>query len=433
MTGTWRSTSGAPGAAGVAFALAVVLAASGCTERLAAPGECPTTCSGAAAQIRTIDLDAAVVADTSVLGGLGLGTEPQMLLASRGDTLDTRVVIRFDSLPSRSRPRNSDTTTVPINYVDSAYLALHLDSAAAAATAPVTLSVYDVAAAANDTAVASLAPLFDAAHHVIDTTFAPGKLVDSVHVRLPNAFLLAKAQARAPLRLGLRLTGGGSAQTRIYASSTTAPPRLSMRTSADTAVPRISLAPYSATPVGNSSIAASLADFTVVVKGTASSTAPGLLAVGGLPARRAYLRFDLPSRIVDSSIVVRAALLLTQLPSAAPDAGDTMAVMPVIVVAGPAVTEVGKAAQITGNTLLAFAPLKLIPGASGVRTAEIAPAFGAWAAQSDTALPRALVLASAREDYSPQEVLFYSTSAADPAVRPRLRVSYTLRSRIGLP
>jgi hypothetical protein len=98
------------------------------------------------------------------------------------------------------------------------------------------------------------------------------------------------------------------------------------------------------------------------------------------------------------------------------------------------VTDPVKAAQIFAPvTYAAFNPVGIFPGASGPREFDVAPAFRFWAAQSDADLPRAVELQSAQEDFSPQQSLFYSSSASDPTVRPKLRISYTLRSRIGLP
>ena len=60
-------------------------------------------CPAIGGDIQNITLDA-VVFDTTVNSGAGLGSEPSLILASRGDTLDTRVVIRFDSLPTTFTP-----------------------------------------------------------------------------------------------------------------------------------------------------------------------------------------------------------------------------------------------------------------------------------------------------------------------------------------
>src|SRR5207253_10270060 len=96
--------------------------------------------------------------------------------------------------------------------------------------------------------------------------------------------------------------------------------------------------PFSRTPATESIAAGHLPGYTVVAKAPAAAP-PGLLAVGGLPARRAYLRFDIPSRIIDSATVVRATLLLNQLPNSALDPSDTVEILPQVVLAGKVVTD----------------------------------------------------------------------------------------------
>lgn len=412
----------------------LALAAVACNEKLDGTAGCPLTCVDQSAQVQTVDLDAVTTA-TSVLGGLGLGTTQRMLLASRGDTLDTRVIIRFDSLPASSAKSATDTSTATsFQYADSVYLRLRVDSAAAKLTVPATISVYDVdTSAVNDTSAAVLQTLFTPARLVASTQIAAGKLADSVAIRLPNAFLVNKAQAHARVRLGLQVTASQSVSVRVASAETPFGPSIMLRNYPDTTHKPITLAPHSATPSDNRSIATNLSDFTIVVKGT-TPPSPALLAVGGLPGTRAYFRFNVPPRIVDSSLVVRATLLLTQVPSTSPDPTDTMSITPALVLAGPTITDPAKAAQITASaSLIGLEPLKTVPGAAGIREVEIAPIFKYWAAQPATDLPRAIVLESSQEDYSPQQALFYSPSAADPSVRPKLRISYTLRSHIGLP
>lgn len=403
-----------------------------CNEILDTSAGCPQACSGASPQVITETLNA-VSSDATVLGVPGLGTESEMLLAALGDTLDSRVIVRFDTIPAQVQTQAGSLTTGPITFVDSALLHLRFDTAAAKLGVAVTISVYDVdTTATNDTAVATLAPLFSPAHFLASKTFAAGALHDTASIQLPSAVVLAKAQAGQALRVGIRIMSTGSVSVPILATETLFGPRLTMRIAADTAIPAITVFPSSRTPSDSRLIAGNLSDFTLVVVGT--PTPPNtILAVGGLPASRVYLRFDIPPRIVDSSIVVRATLVLTQLPSASPGGADTMRVQPTLGVAGVAVTDSVRAAQIISNRLTAFEPLVTFPQQSGVKEIEIAPALSVWAARPDTVLPRTIVLLSTHEQVSPQQALFYSSEALDPAVRPQLRISYTLRSRIGTP
>jgi hypothetical protein len=409
------------------------MALSGCTEKLDGSAGCPLACSGETVNLQTVTLDAVEI-DTTVLGGLGKGTEPQMLLANRGDTLDTRVILRFDTLPSTSRATSS-ATPVPIAYLDSAVLTLQIDSAAANVKAPITISVYDVddSTAVDDTSAAALAALFTPSRLIVARDYAGGEIVDSVKIQLPADFLLAKAQAGARLRLGLQVSSAAqSVEFRVFSRESGFPANLALRTSPDTAVQPILMGPYSTTPSNNLTIAQNLGDFSIVVRGTPPPPA-GTLTVGGLPGRRTYMRFNIPPSITDSSLVIAATLLLTQRPSVSPDPTDSMLVQPLLVLAGPSVVDPSHAALITAPiTVLALSPLRTAPADSGVKEVQIGPVFRYWAAQTVNELPRAIVLQSATEDYSAQQSLFYPSSAA-PELRPKLRISYTPRTRVGVP
>lgn len=420
-------------AAAAAITAAAVLAVTGCTEKLDGSGGCPITCTEQSLQLQTVTLDA-VQLDSTVLGGLGRGTEPQMLLANRGDTLDTRVIIRFDSLPSTSRASKT-TAAVPIVYLDSATLTLQIDSAAYNVGAPVTMSVYDVddSLAVDDTSASVVAALFTPSRLITSVQFSPTAVVDSLKIPLPAAFVLAKAQAHARLRLGIQATAlNKSVQFRVFAQESGFGATLSTRISPDTGVAAVIMSPYSLTPTNNASIAKSLGDFTIVVKGTPPPP-PATLAVGGLPGTRAYLRFNIPPSISDSSVVVAATLLLTQLPSTSPGTSDSMLVQPLLVLAGGALTDPDRAAQVTAPlSVITLTPLNTTPGSSGLKEIQLGPVFRYWSVQTAVQLPRAIVLASVAEDYSAQQALFYSSSA-DPALRPQLRISFTHRTRIGVP
>jgi hypothetical protein len=419
------------GAAAAAAAM-IALMVNGCTEKLDGSAGCPLTCVDQSVQIQTVTLDAVQV-DSTVLGGLGKGTEQEMLLANRGDTLDTRVIFRFDTLPSTSQASQADTA-VPINYVDSVMLKVHVDSTAFTIGVPVTISVYDVddSTLVDDTSATVLAPLFTPSRLITTEVYDPGSIVDSIAVALPSAFVLAKAKARARLRLGLMVSASKSVDFRILAQESGFSPALYLRVSPDTLVGPIFEGPYSVTPANNISIAGSLGDFTLIVKGT-QPPPPGMLTIGGLPGTRAFLSFNVPAAITDSSLVVAATLLLTQQANVSPDAADSMSIQPYLVLAGPGVIDPSKAAQIVAPlTVLDLSPLLTPPASAGVREFQIGPVFKYWEVQTASLLPRAVVLQSTQEDFSAQQAVFYSSSAA-PDLRPKLRISYTPRAKVGLP
>ena len=66
--------------------------AAACTEKLDNSAGCPILCPDQGGEIETITIDA-VVLDSTVSALAGQGTETSLLLATRGDSLDSRAII----------------------------------------------------------------------------------------------------------------------------------------------------------------------------------------------------------------------------------------------------------------------------------------------------------------------------------------------------
>lgn len=410
----------------VLSAAVLFISISSCSENLDSSGVCNVLCPPIGGEVKNVTIDAVVV-DTTVPSLSGLGSEPGLLLAERGDTLDTRVIIRFDSLPKTFLPTGD--TARPISSVDSAYIQLRLDTLSIKGAEPVTIEAYDVDTTANDTSTTAVLALFRPDRFISSQTFGRAELKDTVKYFISNAALLAKIQGRTPLRVGLRATGIGSSQMQIRSTENGNGPVLFFRATPDTNTKPLTVAPFSKTPVGEPIVAARLADYTVIAKAPPSGS-PADLVTGGLPARRIYLRFDIPSSIIDSQTVVRATLLLNQLPNSALDPTDTLQLLPHVVVAGKVVTDPVKAAQIIGA--ITVDTLRLAPGGAGLREIELASAFSLWRTQKPDVLPRAIVLRTVSEGNSPLELRF-SSSEDIAALRPRLRISYTSQVPLRLP
>ena len=146
-----------------------------------------------------------------------------------------------------------------------------------------------------------------------------------------------------------------------------------------------------------------------------------LLTIGGEPSSRAMLRFDLPPRIRDSAIVVRATLELTPM---APIPG--LPTDPARLRARAVLADLGAKSPVesrfgTGADTVAA-------GNSGIVDIEVVRLMQQLWLASPTR-PTALVVSldPDLEAASFSRLVFHSTRAADSAVRPRLRVSY-LRS-----
>ncbi|HMA20677.1 MAG TPA: hypothetical protein VKO87_07725, partial [Gemmatimonadaceae bacterium] len=130
--------------------------ATACTENLDNSAGCPLLCPDQGGQIETVTLDA-VALDTTVSALEGQGTESALLLATRGDTLDSRAVIRFDSIPARYVKPGADTTSFQITTADSVNLRMRVDTTGGKIPGPVTLDLYDVNSDAPDSANAAIA------------------------------------------------------------------------------------------------------------------------------------------------------------------------------------------------------------------------------------------------------------------------------------
>ncbi|MEO8194005.1 MAG: hypothetical protein ABI681_09140 [Gemmatimonadales bacterium] len=401
--------------------------AAACTEKLDNAAGCPILCPDQGGRIETVTIDA-VSLDSTVSALQGQGTETSLLVATRGDTLDSRAVIRFDTIPSRFRRPGADTTTTEITTVDSVRLRVRVDTVGGKLPPTVTLDLYDVNSNAPDSAIAPVVALFSPDRLIASETFEKAALKDTVVLTLPPSAILDRKGGR--LRIGIRSRGPASVQLRILSQEGAGvPTQLSFRVSPDTTIAKFVLQPYSSTPDDQPLLASSLADHTLLVKGTATGPL-SLLDIGGLPARRVYMRFNIPSFLIDTVDVVRATLLLTQQPNNALDPTDTVFIIPHVSLAGVAVTDVAKASQITASATTDT--LAVTPGGTGVRSIELANVIGLWRTQKVEDTPRAIVLLSTREGSSPLEARFYAAEAA-PELRPRLRISYSARKSTGLP
>jgi hypothetical protein len=428
-------------AATLAIAAAGVLVVHGCTERLEGGGACPILCPGQSVELRDT-LHAAVVLDTTLEAYPGPGDERQHLLISRGDTLETRLIIRYDTLPTAYTPPNSPTET-PIEMVAEAHVALRLQFPTRDPTQTVTVEAYDVdttSADGADTTAADILPLFRSDRFLGSLSFKPvdvRQTVDStISVPVDSAYLAAKIQAKARLRVGLLVRGDHSPELMIQGLAAVRRLDITFVASAGELTAPDTASPNTAVPAERF-VAASLGDFVIVASRRAPDALPQVIAVGGTPGKRTYIRFDLPSGIIDSTSVVRATLLLTQYPNRLAAHGpDSVTLFPASVAAADVVTDVGKAASLLSPPPPAFQidSLRLTPGGSGAVEIEVGGAVQLWRAFGPGPVSRAIVLrvGSLSEGAMPDELYFYSRHA-DADLRPRLRIVYVPRVGFGLP
>jgi hypothetical protein len=414
-----------------ALGIALLFSLAACSEQVTSSLGCPELCSDQSATLKDTVLADAVVFDTTLTGYPLFGTTRELSLVNRGDTADVRVVARFDTLPRQYVPSTPQADSL-IAFVDSATMIFVVDTAFVRPTTAITIDAYDVDTTAADSNTDALVPLFRPDRLIGSTTFQPAQVRDTLQLKLDNAALLAKIQANARLRVGLKLRDGSFPTVRI--SGTNFAPRVRFRVSTDSTVKPDTLLLDSGSPADNPVLASALALFPLRAAGRLPAPPADLLAVGGINGARSYLRFVIPPIVLDSVQVIRASLELTQKPPrSAGGSGDTLTVLTSAVLAGPLVTDV----PTELNFLAPFGSfpvdtLRVVPGQDMVRRVEIVNLVRAWRVVGAEKATRAIVLTVTQEGTSPGEIDFYSSDA--PAdVRPRLRLTYVPRRGFGIP
>lgn len=404
-----------------------------CNEQLDAGSACPSLCPGLSVPIKDTLLSPVLDFDTTLVGYPSIGTEDGIPLASRGDTLDVRGVIRFDSLQVLFAPTGD--TSRPVSQVDSAFVRMRLNLTQSRLPSSVTFELYDVDTIADDDNTAAVLALFRPGRLITSLTQARAEITDSLRFPLTGAWLLQKIQAGANVRLGLRLVGSGPVSLRVHSVETGLNAELRYHVSPDTAVHQIIVSPYSKTPVEPPTLASDFRDYAVVARNALPGAGALAFSTGGVPARRSYLRFNVPQWLLDSTTIVRATLLLTQSPQRGFDERDSVTVIGQAVAATNRIRDLYRSSQILIPAGLFIADsIRVAPADSGVRSLEMNALLRVWTSSaSPTEAPqRAIVLLQKEEGLHGAEVRFFN--AQSPAsVRPRLRVSYIPRVKFGVP
>jgi len=439
---------------------AIVLAAA-CSESLDTSSNCPVLCTDNRAVFKDTTFDI-VQFDSAYSGFTGVGErwpapaiptasgnafryDTYVPLISRPDSVDVRQVLRFDTLPNTFSA--SDTT--PITAVTNSRLLLVVDtSRSAIPTGPTTVAVYDLddATVADDTTPTLLTARFTPGRLIALRTFSrvdifadtiPGTGIEptirafrAFAITIPDATMLRLIQARRT-RLGLQISSAGSASLSIVAPSVNAPslvPRLQYDPSPDTLIAPWGVATRYA-PVAANAPERFRAQ-SLVVRDLTPTITDGSLVAGGLIGTRSLMRVRIPRGFLDTVNVVRASLDLTQRPQrGVPGARDGVRMRLRLGIGGPALgADRRRLVEFLDPTLEGqlLPSLRVAPADSGVRSFDVASALTVWLAQ-DSTLATNFILYGEGETFQEQRPAFFSRRNANPAVRPRLRVTYTLR------
>ncbi len=415
------------------LAVVGVVLINACTDKLNGSKSCPLLCPEQATALIDTTIEPSISIDTTVSGLPPIGSEAFLMLSSHGDTVQTRAIIRFDTLPTTFSVAGTDSN---ITVIDSAMLVVPIlkPDTNVFPSGPITIEAYDVDTTVDDTVSATLGSLFRPDRFLGSRTFTPDSVTDTLRIPINTDTVLAHIDSGARFRVGLRLvppTGRGY-DLRIGTSEIGSPVNLRIIASLDTNATAVSVAPISNSPPNQTFLSGPLADYTIVLAG-GTTTPPTLLGVSGLPSRRVFIQFNVPSRIVDSTTIVRATLELTQAPNRRVGATDSAFIYPLAIVAQPTVTDIASQLEFLGPPgQVGLDSLRMAPGDSGLRSFQIVGLTRTWKAQPLSVSPRTLALRSGVEGQLPGEFDFFSTSAP-LAVRPRLRITYVPASNFGVP
>jgi hypothetical protein len=410
--------------------LSLTLAA--CSENLTGALGCPELCQDQSALLRDTVLTGVLVVDTVVSGFPVQNAAKDFTLLSQGADGDLRVIFRFDTLGGEKFRHPNASVDSAVTRVLEPQIHFSVDTSYGKLTAPLTIDAYDVDTTADDSLTQALVPLFRPDRLIGSATFASIAITDTLAIPIDTAIVRAKAVAGTRLRVGLRIRGTSPDRLRISGSNYI--PRLTYRVTPDTIVPTDTIVVTSRTPADNASIASLYSAYAIVVAGALPPPASSVLAVGGIAGARTFLRFNVPPILIDSVQVVRASLLLTQLPSRVQARNaDTIAILANPVLAGAQVTDLNLLLQLTGaGSLVGVDSVRMVPKDAGLKSVELVNLFRVWRGIGEANSIRAIVLRAKQEGSSPGELNFVSNEGPE-GQQPRLQITYVPRRGFGLP
>jgi hypothetical protein len=386
-----------------------ILGLLGCQEKLTSPADCPALCPGGEPQVSDEVLTPIIGADSSFRGYVQSFNASAVLVSNGLRGYEERAILRF--------PRRADSVnlrdTLRTYVIDSVAFGLTLLARDTNSTG-LQVELYRLPSTLDTTTT----------YVQVDPSFVPENLVttiavpDSVNSGVLRAVLQGPDLARVVIPpadggvLGLGVRIAAPVPTGVRLGSSAGGTGAVFTTYATLNVPDTGTA-----KLRSFALTAAFSSTLSAVQETNDST---LLTVGGEPSSRALLRFDLPPRIRDSATVVRATLELTPI---APVPG--LSTDPVRLGARAVLADLGAKSPVDSRSVGVDT---LAAGTSGTVDIEIVRLMQQlWLGTSSRPTALVLSLSPELEAASFSRLVFYSTRASDPALRPRLRVSY-LRS-----
>jgi hypothetical protein len=428
--------------------LALLVALTACTDRLLAPGACPTFCPSGTIVTRDTILTDVIARDSSFRGYVLGHRSPFLAVTDLPGVVDSRAIFLMNVMDPRVAANAPDTTTVPIT-VDSSWLRVQIVRRDTNTT-NLRLKLYRLPRTIDsNTTFADVAPAFadslvDSVN--VDSLLARPLITDSVTVSTWGDTVRTDSAGHV-----LRVADGDSSLIIYFLLDTLQAPFIAadsgqlafgVRVAADT-LASISLGANDL--VDRDAVVMRFYHYEKMIDSTTDSTVhastaretifdgfvfdpptPPIdsnLAVGGVPAARSLLRVALPAFLRDSADVVRATLVLVPTGPVPGVAGDSFAV-----VARPVAADLGAKSPLHTETGLFGVATIGLNTADTVRI-EVTDMVRGWAFDSTAAT--ALMLVQAPEAASYTQIRFFSSRT--PAFRPALHVTYVKRYPFGVP
>ena len=393
--------------------LSGLLLVAACAEKVLAPGACPDYCPSTRIELLDSVVVGAIERDSSFRGYVPPHVAGRMQVA-KGSATESRGVIRFLRFAEEVQFGQISVDTRPVVVIDSFRVNLDLEGRSAG-NGDLELVIHRLPAYVDTTTTfADLDPFFDDS-----TEIAAIQVPDSVATEVISAILpgdafpgLAADSLVAAIGIALRSSSQGFANLGTV----------------DANFQNITVTRYVQVDSADGVLAeradTTIADMDTFVFPTPPAPGPTALAVGGTPSARALLRVTLPPRIVDSSNVVRATLILLPSEPTLGAPGDTLLIQAEAVAAdfGPKSPIIPLPADS-----LPFASARVAVGTMDTVRIDITHIVVPW--KGNPNLPRSFMLRAVPEGTALAELRFNSSESAVGS--PLLQITYVPPIAIG--
>ena len=375
-----------------ATAASLALVAAGCGEDVVAPAVCPDFCPAATLIVVDTVIPASIERDSSYVGYVAAYAAKRMQVA-RDSAFDSDGMFRFQSFIDEI---NGPPVAGPVVAVDSFRLQFDI-ARRSRATDSTEIVVHRLPAEIDATwTYDDLQPYFEDSTEIGAVLLPDSLEADSVSVILPgDAFPALEEDSSSVTAVGL-----------AYRSAQ--PGFVDLITSDSSFIATI-LIRYVQIDSSESGVQVPAADTVLVLYDSfvfpqPTVADPTTLTVGSSPSIRTFLRTNLPSRIVDSSSVVRATVLLVPSEPVLGVTGDS-----ILIYVDALSADVGAKSPVIGLLpgLSAASVGFVAAGQTDTIRIEVTEVVRAW--KFGATLPRTLSLRAFNEGGSATEARFHSS------------------------